>query len=407
MSRELVSDCVKCGAKFCWLEHEYQQGPLCPNCGYDTIYNGKRNIDGIDFDLTTEYLCCFCKTNKPDASTAYEVSIDPTANKKTKMPRCKECKEVHSADLLEDSISNGSGFIIGILNVVLFLYIYCLYNKDRLIEMTGCIIFLGGIIFTFLIPLLMVIFLYIKFPMFRYIMIYIISPILVSALTAFFIVAILIGTHILGTKEGMVLSGIKERIPLIFFCVIMIFCSIILILRGIKYKKKIENIRKRLNTQPLDNYKEYLIIKTPFIKNPYQPIIRNFLTGPYCQFKNFAKSALSKKTTAIINFSDLHKLVDFIIEAEKEADLKKDINKFIQQLGERFIFICPNCGILNSQGVMTGLAVKKVEELNPTIHSIYAGPNIAHLASGMCPGCKNTILIIIYDSKLSASSTIL
>lgn len=37
----LMSTCSKCGTQFHW-NSDSQEPPLCPKCGYDTIFNGKR-----------------------------------------------------------------------------------------------------------------------------------------------------------------------------------------------------------------------------------------------------------------------------------------------------------------------------------------------------------------------------
>lgn len=42
VGRELVTNCTKCGAQFRWIDRPTDEEPFCPNCGYDTIYDGRR-----------------------------------------------------------------------------------------------------------------------------------------------------------------------------------------------------------------------------------------------------------------------------------------------------------------------------------------------------------------------------
>ena len=44
---DVISTCSKCGAKFGWNTDAFAEGPLCPQCGYDTLYGGKRNVTRV------------------------------------------------------------------------------------------------------------------------------------------------------------------------------------------------------------------------------------------------------------------------------------------------------------------------------------------------------------------------
>ena len=42
---DVISGCTKCGTQFGW-NSDLRDAPLCPQCGYDTVYGGKRNATG-------------------------------------------------------------------------------------------------------------------------------------------------------------------------------------------------------------------------------------------------------------------------------------------------------------------------------------------------------------------------
>jgi len=72
----VTSTCSKCGASFFW-DTDLQEAPFCPKCGYDTVYDGKRNkcekCGGGNLwttvgNFSKERRCLDCVPPPPDAA---------------------------------------------------------------------------------------------------------------------------------------------------------------------------------------------------------------------------------------------------------------------------------------------------------------------------------------------------
>ena len=73
---DVITRCSKCGHKWEWNTDE--ETPLCPNCGYDTIYEGKRTPDGGSVLMSGETFLNLINNEKETSSSRSKDNSSPS-----------------------------------------------------------------------------------------------------------------------------------------------------------------------------------------------------------------------------------------------------------------------------------------------------------------------------------------
>ncbi len=114
---------------------------------------------------------------------------------------------------------------------------------------------------------------------------------------------------------------------------------------------------------------------------------------------DFAATAVLRPTKGKVPFFMVSSVIRAIMDTLRQKYPNTDLSDIVRESMSATAFACPNCGPLNPEMFALAVSAKWVQEMNPGLSPIFAGPNVAATFKGWCPACQSTSVEVSFDPQ--------